>query len=162
MTVCDTCGDGNSMSQMSHVAPKFLVLLLKIYNRLLEKQNVSPTNLFFDLISLRKFLDVNILEWFGCCRNTGQTVFCRWGAELREPLPCCSCVVTYILTQFVQFPRFSSCAVKGMVNEQYLMYKQQNTFITFSYEGKYQKHLRQQQVLHYSICTHTFLGNPCF
>lgn len=62
MTVCDTCGDGNSMSQMSHVAPKFLVLLLKIYNRLLEKQNVSPTNLFFDLISLRNFLDVNILE----------------------------------------------------------------------------------------------------
>lgn len=50
------------MSQMSHVAPKFLVLLLKIYNRLLEKQNVSPTNLFFDLISLRNFLDVNILE----------------------------------------------------------------------------------------------------
>lgn len=58
------------MSQMSHIAPKFLVLLLKIYNRLLEKLNVSPTNLFFDLAyislkvlsRLRKFLDVNILE----------------------------------------------------------------------------------------------------
>lgn len=47
------------MSQMSHVAPKFLVLLLKIYNRLL----VCFLTLYLKVLSLlRKFLDVNILE----------------------------------------------------------------------------------------------------
>lgn len=57
MTVCHACGDSNSMSQTSHIAPKFLLLLLKIYNRLLEKLKRSPNNLFFDLpyISLEVF-----------------------------------------------------------------------------------------------------------
>lgn len=80
------------MSRMSRIAPKFLALLSKIYNRLLEKLNVRPTNLFFGLtfISLkvlgllRTFLDVNILECFGCCKKhrtschmTKGTGFCR-------------------------------------------------------------------------------------
>lgn len=66
------------------------------------------------------------------------------------------CVVTHILTQSVHLPCFSSCAVKGMVNEQYRMYTQQNTFITFSSKGKYQKHLRQ----HYKYCITVFVLTP--
>lgn len=57
------------MSQMPHITPKFLVLLLRIYNRLLKRLKVT-SHQFIDLtyISLkvlsllRKFLDVNILE----------------------------------------------------------------------------------------------------